>query len=163
MRTTPMQVLRQANAPAFLVSNLLNIRYLTGLSASSALLLVTGRSFALYLDPRYTEMGAATEGGAVRVRDIAGLQADMERHTVCGFEEEDVSVARLRRWKALFTNTKLIRTGPVIEEFRRRKDADERTYLWRALRITEELLRRVPSALRRGITERALAWKLELW
>jgi len=51
----------------------------------------------------------------------------------------------------------------VVEEFRRTKNAEELRKFRRAQRITREMLKRVPTLLRRPISERAVAWKLREW
>lgn len=81
----------------------------------------------------------------------------------CGIEGDDVTIERLARWKHKYPSTKFVRTTGVIEEFRRQKTDLELRYLKRARRLTRELLRRVPSALRPGITEEWLARQLKMW
>lgn len=163
MRPSPKQLLAAAGLPALLVSDLVNIRYLTGLKLSAGLVLVTPRAYVLYVDPRYEEGARRDAGDGVLVRPLEKLAADMKRHPQCGFEEEDVSMARMRRWKKNFPGTKFVRAEQALEEFRRQKDDDELRKMRRAIRISHELFRRVPSALRRATTEKALAWKLETW
>jgi len=163
MRPTPRTLLEQANQPFLLVSNLTNIRYLTGMQLSDGLLLVTPRSFVLFLDGRYTEAAMQEVLPGVLVRPIVSLEKSLAKVAECGFEEEHVTVAELRKWKQKFSATKFVRTQDSVEAFRRTKSDDELKFLRRAHRITEEMLRRVPAALRKGITEKALAWKLQTW
>jgi Xaa-Pro aminopeptidase len=51
----------------------------------------------------------------------------------------------------------------VVEEFRRAKDEEELRQIRRAHRVTREILRRIPSALKVGITEEQLARRLAIW
>jgi Xaa-Pro aminopeptidase len=163
MRPSSKALLAKAGVPALLISNLKNIRYLSGLNVSDGLILALPRGFRIYLDPRYTELGHEGSPDDMEVRDSKKLVSDLKRVGQCGFEENDVTVARLRRWKKMFPNTAFARTSDSVEQFRRAKDAEETRLLKRAGRITDELLRRVPPALRAGITEKALSWKLETW
>ena len=80
-----------------------------------------------------------------------------------GFEAEHVTYQRLALWKRKYKNTKFIHTSEAVEWFRRGKENEELRYLQRAERITEELLRRVPHALKKGITEEELARKIAIW
>lgn len=163
MRPSPQKLLARAELPALLLSNLVNIRYLTGLSLSSGVLLVLPRSYVLFTDNRYREMAESRARRGVHVRDVAGLQRFLRGVSVCGFEEESVTIARLARWRSKFPNTKFVRSRSVVEQFRRQKDEEELRLIRRAQRIAEELLRRVPSQLRSTMTERGLAWKLQQW
>jgi Xaa-Pro aminopeptidase len=126
-------------------------------------LLVLPRSLVLFADGRYA---LAAEQGArkgIAVRPLENLGKALAVLPECGFEDEDVTVARLGRWKSKFPSTKFVRTSEVVEHFRRTKSDDELRVLMRARRMTQELLRRVPSSLRAGVNERAIAWKLEVW
>ncbi len=153
-------VLRKKGLSALLVTARPNILYLTGLDATEALLLVTTRSATLFVDSRYHEAAAATNVHSV---DVERLPAALERIDECAFEEDHVTIRRLRRWKQLFKHTTFVRSSGLPEELRRKKDADELRLMVRAKRITQEMLRRVPAVLRASISEREVAWKLRLW
>lgn len=163
MRPTPRSLLAALHLPALLVSDLTNIRYVTGLDVSSGLLLVTPRAFTLFLDSRYLEMGEAQAYPDVAIAERDQWEMHMKKVSRCGFESENVTISRLSLWKRKLSNTKFVQSTGVIEEFRRRKDVKELQYLRRAQRITEELLRRIPSRLRIGVTEREVAIDLRRW
>ncbi len=163
MRPSPQKLLTHADVPVLLLTDLTNLRYLTGLSMSSGVLLVLPRSYVLFTDARYLEMAEHQAHRGVMIRDITELDRFLQKVRVCGFEQENVTVGRLLRWKTRFPSTKFVRVKDVLEEFRRRKDPEELRILRRAERITKELLRRVPSMLRSTTTERSLAWKLRQW
>lgn len=159
----PSEVLRGVAAQAMLVTNVINIRYMTGVKLTTGILLVTQRNFQLFVDGRYTEAAAKTALPGVTVVPVADLEAALRKIRVCAFEASDITVDRFSNWKRKFKSTKFVQTTGVIEEFRRTKDADELRKFRRAQRITRELLARVPSLLRRPITEHAVAWKLREW
>ena len=159
---TPGQLLKYAGTPAFLVTDLLNIRYLTGLSLTAGVLLVAPRKFELFVDSRYRE-AAEKKTENFTVADLADLPAVMKKIRRCGCEAEHVTLYRESVWKKKFPNTKFVQTVGVFQGFRRQKEDEELRLLKRAHRMTKELLRRIPSALRGGITEETLARKLLLW
>lgn len=163
MRPNSRLLLRQNSLPALLVTDLTNIRYLTGLQATSAFLLVLPRNYILFVDSRYTEAAMSQVFDTVIVRDVADLASFMKKLPLCGFEEEQVTVARFKRWKKSFPETKFVGMKDIVEEFRRSKDDDELKNIRRAEKITVELLRRIPASLKKGITEIQLAWKIEQW
>lgn len=156
-------ILAVSKTPAFLVSNLVNIRFLTGLDMSAALILVEPKKMTLFTDGRYREVASRSVHRRIAVRDSAEIGEVMKRVRTCGIEDEGVSVERFLRWKRKFKNTKFIHTSGILAEFRRRKDAEELACFKRAQRITREMLRRVPSLLKRPIRETDLAWQLQVW
>lgn len=160
---SPKELLSATNTQAFLVSNLTNIRYLTGLEMSAGLILVTSRRMQLFADGRYIEMASKKARKGIAVKDIDVLKKAMAKVARCGYESGSVTVSRLRKWKREFPNTKFVHRRGNIEEFRRSKEPDELQAFRRAQKITREMLRRVPSALRGKITEKDLAWRLREW
>ncbi len=155
-------ILKTAKTSAFLVTNLINIRYLTGLPVSAGLLLIHGKKLSLFEDARYHEMAdRATK--TVSVKDIAEIEAVLGTIRSCGFEADDVTVLRKANWKKRFAKTRFIPKTGVIEEYRRVKTPEELKLLKRAHRITRELLRRVPAVIRKPITEQQLARRLRIW
>lgn len=161
MHPTPSQLLTYAKVPFLLVTDLNNIRYLTGISLSSGILLVTPKAYKLYVDPRYTELASKAQKGHLKACDRADLPRDMEKVPECGFEEHHVTMATMRRWKALLKKTKFVRTEDAVEHFRRQKDSTEIRLMRKAIAITQELMTMVPTLLKPGMTERGVAWILE--
>lgn len=159
----PSAILDAVNTPAFLVSNLVNIRFLTGVDMSSALLLIQPGAMTLFTDGRYREMASRSVRRGITVRDSAEIGEAMKRVRSCAMEDEGLSVERFRRWKSKFKNTKFVHTSAIIAEFRRSKDPEELAAFRRAQRITREMIRRVPSFLKRPIREVDLAWQLHVW
>ncbi len=155
-------ILDRSPAPALLVTNLTNIRYLTGLPVSAGVLLVAQRKMTLFVDARYHEMASRAYPG-IKVRDVSGLEKAMAGVGECAYEADTVTVLRKAGWKKRFKNTKFVQSIGIIEEFRRTKDEEEERCLRRAHRITRELLRRVPAVIRRPLTEQQLARKLAIW
>ena len=160
---SPNEILKKAKTSALLVSNLINIRYLTGLRLSAGLLLIKPRSITLFVDGRYKEVSEQEARKGIKVQDIEKIERVFKSVKECGFESDNVTVSRLKQWKKKFKNTKFIQTSGVIEAFRRSKGSDEIKAFRRAQRITHELMRRIPLALKSKVTERGLAFKLINW
>ncbi len=160
--SSPRILLRHAGTPAFLVTNLTNIRYLTGAEVSAGAVLITARSVELFVDPRYREAALGRVFGCT-VRPLDDLAGALSRIAALGCESETVTLAVKDRWRKAFRSTKFLPKHGVIAHFRRSKGPDELRNFRRAQRITRELLQRVPAALRDRVTERELAWKLEGW
>lgn len=153
----PSLILRGINADALLVSNLTNIRYLTGMELSFGFALIKPKSITLYVDDRYRE--AATKGArkGIVVEGITALSSALAKVSRCGIEAEEVTVAQLTRLKRKNKNTKFVQTMGIIEGFRRSKDPEELRYFRRAQRITKKIITSIPSTLRVGISEQEVA------
>ncbi|MBI1934787.1 aminopeptidase P family protein [Candidatus Peregrinibacteria bacterium] len=148
--------------PPLLVTDLVNIRYLTGIPLSAGSVLVRQIRSMLFVDDRYLEHAGYGRRG-MRVRHIRELPHVLGRIRRCGFEAEHVTIVQVDSWKKKFPRTRFVPRTDVIEYLRRQKRPEELRALRRAERMTEEMLRRIPFVLRRKITEKELAWKLRLW
>jgi Xaa-Pro aminopeptidase len=163
MRPNSALLLKKAGLPALLISNLTNIRYLTGLSLSAGLVLILPARYMLFVDGRYMEMARRNAYKGVLIKDVKDAEKILKKIRRCGFEEDDVTISRLSSWKRKFKSSKFVRSKGIVEYFRRAKDPEELSKLRRALRITDELLHRVPRLLKPGTSEHEVAWKLEAW
>ena len=155
------EILRQSNSPAFLVSNLINIRYLTGVDLSAGLLLITKQKMRLFVDSRYSEVASKKVGTTIDVCSIHMLDRVMSRVRICGFEANSTTVERLKQWKRRFKNTKFVQKTGVVEQLRRQKNPDEMKKFRKAQSITRLLMAAVPDLLEEGTTEQQIAWELE--
>ncbi len=161
MRPKPREILKKANLSALLVSSPTNVRYLSG-APDGGLLLVLPMKYILLADSLSLESAKAGVYDDVKV--LGEVETTLlQKIPHCGIESEDVTIARLARWKRKFKSTKFVQTDDIVEEFRRSKDSTELKKMNRAHRITKEILRRIPASLRGGIREDQLAWKIETW
>jgi Xaa-Pro aminopeptidase len=144
-----------------LISNLINIRYLTGLEMTAGVMLVTSQKRVLFVDDRYTEKAKKgvkrrkrTKGikGSVQVLHVGELQEVVKRFKRVRFEADELTVARLHRWQQRFRGVKLVPSEGVIEAMRRQKKEKELRAIRKACAITDHILRRIPGLLtRRGV------------
>ncbi|HBF00045.1 MAG TPA: Xaa-Pro dipeptidase, partial [Dehalococcoidia bacterium] len=63
------------NADAFLVSSLVNVRYLSGFTGSNGFLLITGNKDFLFTDSRYIEQGREQTCDQITVSLSSGFSA----------------------------------------------------------------------------------------
>jgi Xaa-Pro aminopeptidase len=125
-----------AGCDALLITNLTNIRYLTGFTGSAALLLVRADDLVFVTDGRYRDQAAsqiAAAGGHAEV--LIGRTADEQRGHLApqvppgarlGLEAEAITWAQQRRYGAdWFPEAELVPTEGLVEDLRRVKDAGE--------------------------------------
>jgi Xaa-Pro aminopeptidase len=157
-------------ADAALITSLVNVRYLTGLASSNAVLLLpaTGAAAAaggavLGTDSRYApaaqrdcpDLELVTERETEPA--MAQLAAGRELHRV-GAEEQEMTVQRHR---ALAGIVDLVPLGLMVEDLRMVKDETELALLARACQITDGAFAAALGQLRPGLTERQFANLLE--
>ena len=158
---TVRKILREAKVPAFLVTDLINIRYLTGIELSFGAILISANGMQLFVDGRYLEAAAESVYDGVDVLSFSTFAGTVRTFSRVGFESEQVTVLRYGIWKRKFKNTKFIQTSGVIAGFRRRKSPQELKAILEACDITKTLLKRIPDLLIFGMTEKKLAFRIE--
>ena len=145
--------LGELGAEAMVVSNLSNLRYLTGFSGSAGVLLVANGGAVngdavLVTDGRY-RIQAAEQLEASGVADVVALQVgrnDVQREIMqsvlarwrparLALEAESISWAGQRRWAQLAPEVELVPSSGLVEELRQVKDDAELDHMARALTI----------------------------
>lgn len=153
---------------ALLVQSLPNIRYLTGFTGSSALLLVRSQESVLISDFRYAAQAPREVGTVVRVEiDPLNLWERLRRvlgeHPVSrlGFEGHITTVRDRDRLEALGVQGRWESTVELVEQLRVVKDPDEVGAIGAAARLAQSALAEVLPTIRPGETEFEVAARLE--
>jgi Xaa-Pro aminopeptidase len=179
---TPMQVdgrlpLLRAEAAlmgscdALLVTNLVNIRYLTGFTGSAGMLLVRREDAILVSDGRYATQAAEQLAAAGVDADIEiGLPA-RQREVIkaavsdlgrVGLEAGSITWSAQRTFASEWDpGVELVATDGVVEALRRTKDPGELARMCEAAAIADEALARVKPMLAERPTEAAVALALD--
>jgi Xaa-Pro aminopeptidase len=153
--------LREVLEEPLLVTNLVNVRYLTGFESSNAALFVEPDRVRLFTDFRYIEAAEAIEGVEVvqTKRSLIGWLAD-ELDGQVGFESNVLpwSFAEQLREGGL----ELVPRKGLVEELRAVKDEGELEIFRRACAITDRMFERLVSEVRLvGHPERDVAWDIQ--
>jgi Xaa-Pro aminopeptidase len=158
------QRLARRGIKALLVSMPANVTYLTGFLGDDSWALLTASAVYLLTDGRYTEQAKGQCRGCKMIeraesmtKTVAGLLGRCKSVAV----ENSISVAQL---KALRKNAK-IRIRPVagvIETVRRTKDDDEIRTIKKTTSIALQALAAALRYMKPGVTENALAGRIEL-
>ena len=154
-----------------LLTNPVNIGYVTGFTGSTALALVSGTDAVLITDPRYSlrakdecpawELVVAQAGNAypVALKDAIVSRQHWKR---VGFEASHVTVARLKQWQTDMDMLAFVETTDVVETLRMVKDAGEVAAIRRAIQVAEAAFNLIrPEWLVAGKRERDAAAALE--
>lgn len=163
-----------SSAAALLVTDMRNIRYLTGFTGSAGVLLLCADGAAhLASDSRYTEQLKTEVGSEVQVYITRSYtttvisEAIGEHGAELGFEDSALSFTQWRELRnefgALSHAVNLVPTNGLVEQARRVKDDAEIAALARACEITTNAWTALLAAgqLAAGRTEREVAADLE--
>jgi Xaa-Pro aminopeptidase len=152
----------------FLVTHLVNVRYLTGFSGSNgAVLIDRAAPPVLAVDGRYTLQAAAEAPDIECIEARAVAAALVSRATErllrrIGVEASHVTLTLNSALQAAAEGAvELVPMQPVVECLRAVKDDAEVGRLRRACEITDAAFASITTWLRAGVTEREVAWQLE--
>jgi Xaa-Pro aminopeptidase len=155
---------------ALLVSDLTNIRWLTGFTGSNGWVFLGARRITLVTDGRYgAQARRQLDASGVDAEILVGTSgAEINDHLTCaaravarlGFEADHVTVSEHRKWLALLPSTLLPTTG-LVEACRRSKDNGEIEAIARACAIADKALADVAPLLGNGLTEADVRNRLE--
>ncbi len=161
-----------AECDALVVTDLTNIRYLTGFTGSAAIVLVGPDELLFVSDGRYQTQSHQQLAGAGVAARIEIVAADPEAVVAdaaadagvarLGLEAGSVSWAQQRRWATtLFPAGELVATGGLVEELRLVKDSGEAARIRSACAIADRALAEVRGRLLDGPTEVEFALELD--
>ncbi len=146
---------------SFLVSNPVNVRYLTGFESSNAFVLVQHKEVALLTDGRYAEAARAVEGVDVQIveRDflpgLAKRLGELADGSV-GFESDHLTVSR--HADLLSAGVDLVPVAAVPLALRAVKEPGELDAIRHAAQVVDRVLARFAEGQFIGMKEAEVAW-----
>ena len=150
-----------------IISNPINIKYLTGLEAEGVLL-VTRKENIYITDGRYIEYvhNNLTIFDEIVVFDVRDLSKDDYENffMFCenvGFEEHYVTYAQYKEFMRKYKINNLVETEYIIEKQRMIKDEEELSNLRKACEITDNCFSYILSYIKPGMTEKQIAKEIE--
>jgi Xaa-Pro aminopeptidase len=156
--------LAELGLAAFLVTNLVNVRYLTGFVSSNAALLVDLEHVRLFTDGRYADAARAVGGVELLqvernlMAEIAGRLDDLTSGPV-GFEADTVTVAQHAKLSAVAGELRPL--SDVVERIRAVKEPTELAAIREAARVLDEAIASFAAQRVVGRSEAELAWWLQ--
>lgn len=153
--------LESAGVDALIVSDLTNLRWLTGFTGSAGLAVLDAQRLVLVTDGRYgtqaeAQLARAGVAGEVLIGttqdELLGLLAGAAGHERVGFEAAHTTVATHHRWAGALPG-ELVAVSGVVEAARRHKLPAEIDRIARAAAIADQALADVVPHIRPGVTE----------
>jgi Xaa-Pro aminopeptidase len=157
---TRLERLQPALDEPLLVTNLVNVRYLTGFESSNAALLVAPDRARLFTDFRYASAARAVEGvEAVEIQRnlLAGLAGELEGRIA--FEAQHLTYAGYETLRE--DGLELVPRRGVVEALRAVKDEGELDRIRRAAGISDRVYERLLDERFSGRAERELVWRVQ--
>ena len=168
-RTALREALLAAHLDAVLLTSLANIRYLTGFSGSSALVLLTARETLFITDFRYSTQVRDEVGDFARVAiepaslwtGLWQLLPELAGVKIVGFESAHLPHRDFERLLNAGSRWQWRPTYDLVEALRERKDPQEIERIQEAADVAHRALERTVAQVRTGMTELAIAGVLE--
>ena len=150
-----------------ILTNSVNIRYLTNIEAEGILLLT--RKDNIYItDSRYIEAvhSTLTLYDEIIVYDVHDVSKDDYENffMFCenvGFEEHDISYAKYKEYIRKYKINNFVETEHIIEKQRMIKDEEEIINIQKACEITDNCFSYMLSYIKPGMTEKQIANEIE--
>tara|TARA_Y100001980_G_C14555552_1_gene344346 strand:+ start:1672 stop:2751 length:1080 start_codon:yes stop_codon:yes gene_type:complete len=148
------------------VTNLTNVRYLTGFTGSAGSVLILEKSQHFFSDTRYDEQSKdqiknyeihmIENGYEQSIKKINILTNDIK----IGFESEHTSYHSYQKLKNILDNVNWLETSQIVEQAAAVKDSKEIESLKSAVEITDEVFNQIIPDLKEGAVEREIAAKI---
>src|SRR3989304_8315598 len=159
--------LKEDKVEAFLITNGINIRYVTGFTGSESILLITQKNDYLFTDFRYLEQ-AQHDVPWIRIIErkvslIKTICRKLERLNIKKLYIESLYIT-FNQYSEIKNNVKGIRFIPtqgIIEKYRKRKTQEEIKKIQTAIDIAERAYSNIRKKIKAGLTEKNLADILE--
>ena len=158
--------LHTLNLDGMYITNLTNVRYLTGFTGSAGSLLVFDKEKHFFTDGRYIEQSKSQVKnctihivGGSHFQEISKKNLIIQNASV-GFESDYVSVNLYESLKNLMPSVKWQKTSGIIEKIAAVKDSLEIESLKTAIEITDDVFDKIIPELKAGAKEKDIAAKI---
>ena len=159
--------LNMEDMQGMIISNPVNIRYLTGIKAEGVLLITRKENFFI-TDGRFLEevKSVLTIDDGIIVNNITNISRDDYENffLFCenvGFEENHLTYATYKKYIERYKINNFEETENLIEKQRMIKDEEEIGYIEKACYITDLCFKHLCEFIKIGMTEKEIAYEIE--
>lgn len=153
---------------SLIVTSVVNVRYLTGFTGDSSVVIVTPDRVLFITNSLYYEEALDTIPDPYEVLDAgAGLFAYLEEQgkdlfgKTAGYEPENMTCASHIKWQDALDGVTLTPAYRIIEQLREIKTPKEIDYIKQAQAITDKTFNDILDLIRPGVSERDLALEID--
>ena len=159
-----VDLVRERELDALLVTNLVNVRYLTGFTGSNGACVVTPESRLFLTDFRYVEQAGHQVREFERLPPARNLADGLASHLTgrTGFDDVHMSVRSHRKLaEQVADGVELVAAGGLVEQLRQVKEPGELERIGQAASLATSALEEVLDRGLAGRTEREVALDIE--
>ncbi|NLP37962.1 MAG: aminopeptidase P family protein [Firmicutes bacterium] len=163
------QQLKTQNLEAALITNPVNVAYLSGFVGTAGFLVITEKAAALFTDFRYLEQ-AQQQAPAFEIIDVAGKQWEKVNEFLTGHrvqtiavEKDHLTVHTYDEITRICSGIELQKPASPVEVLRRIKSREEIESIKKAQALTDAAFTYILDLVRPGVSERELALELEFY
>lgn len=169
-RDTLLRTLKKRKLPGMLVTDEMNVTYLTGFTGDSTVLLLTPDRALLISDPRYTTQieeecpdveAVIRSTSSVPMKTAVADAVKSSKLNAIAFEADHLTTATHADYSAALEGVELLPTSGIVVDQRAVKDADEIAEIRVAVDLAERSFRAVTAALHGEMTEAQAAAEME--
>ena len=156
-------VLADQGLDGMLITNLTNIRYISGFTGSAASCLITPDSQYFITDGRYIEQSKAQVKGFKRFIDMDSHLSIIRKNNLnpnglkIAFEGDHVTFSLYQDMTSIFPETTWEHTGMILEDLAAVKDEIELDAIRTAVEVTDRVYEETLPMVRPGYTEKQVA------
>ena len=157
------KVLDERGLDGMLITNLTNVRYISGFTGSAASCLITPEGQYFITDGRYIEQSKAQVKGFERFIDMNSHLSQIKDNNLnpngfkLAFEGDHMSYALYENMISMFPNTKWENSSMILEDLAAVKDDHELECIRTAVEVTDKVYEEILPMLRPGFTEKQVA------
>mgnify|MGYP001273335138 CR=1 FL=1 len=157
------KVLDERGLDGMLITNLTNVRYISGFTGSAASCLITPEGQYFITDGRYIEQSKAQVKGFERFIDMNSHLSQIKDNNLnpngfkLAFEGDHMSYALYEKMISVFPNTKWENASMILEDLASVKDDHELECIRTAVEVTDKVYEEILHMLRPGFTEKQVA------
>ena len=163
--------LKSLNLEGMIISNPINIKYLTNINPDvEGILLITRKeniylTYTMFIEDVNRTLTIDDEIIVVDTRDVSNEEAE-NFFVFCeniGFEENYVTYEQYKRLKQKYKINNMVETDGIIEKQRMIKDEQEIQYIKKACEITDKCFEYLLTYIKEGMTEKEIALEIEMF
>lgn len=162
-------VMKNLRLSSLLITEISHIRYLTGFTGSNGLCCIAPTEQFFLTDRRYKDQAPLeVKHFTIIIAKESLFQTLAEKKIIphrinVGFESQYVSVADLKNLRKLLHNRRLVPTTSLIEDLASVKDASEIGLIRTAVRITDDVFKKIVPYIHPGVRECDIAAEISYW
>ena len=158
--------LKERGIDAFLVTDLLNLRYLANFTGTTGIAIITQEEAVFVTDFRYVQQATKQAVGFTLLQNKREIFTEINDYLIAhniktvGIEADEMSVSTYLRLQKLF-EAEIITTQGLVEKIREIKDEEELARIKQACAITDEAFTHILTFIKPGVTEIQVANEME--